>query len=169
VRDDLTGAAKNAAAEVAQLNDLLVATPSAQLEKVRDDMLILVDALERGTVSEETYLEAVAARLHLTADTVQQKLSDIDQFAVEAARNIQDAFADFLFDPFKDGVDKLAENFGAAIRRMIANAVARQRRRRRPRQAPVRRPRLRRRDRRLGRRGPVVAQGGDRRLVCFWY
>ena len=124
VRDDLTGAAKNAAAEVAQLNDLLVATPSAQLEKVRDDMLILVDALERGTVSEETYLEAVAARLHLTADTVQQKLSDIDQFAVEAARNIQDAFADFLFDPFKDGVDKLAENFGAAIRRMIANAVA---------------------------------------------
>lgn len=124
VRDDLTGATKAAADEVKRLNDLLEAMPSAQLEKVRDDMIFLTAALASGKIVEEQYLEAVTARLNSQSDSLKITLSSIDQFAVEAAKNIQDAFADFLFDPFKDGAEGMLQSFGNVIRRMIANAVA---------------------------------------------
>lgn len=45
-------------------------------------------------------------------------------FAEQAARNMQDAFADFLFDPFADGVDGMEQAFADAIRRMVANAAS---------------------------------------------
>lgn len=124
VRDDLTGATKAAADEVKRLNDLLEAMPSAQLEKVRDDMVFLTAALASGKIVEEQYLEAVTARLNGQSDSLKTTLSSLDQFAVEAAKNIQDAFADFLFDPFKDGAEGMLQSFGNVIRRMIANAVA---------------------------------------------
>ena len=124
VRDDLTGAAKTAADEVKRLNDFLADTPTAQIEKARDDMVFLAKALEDGKIKEEQYLEAVIARLGIQGEAVQKTLVDLDQFAVQAASNIQDAFADFLFDPFKDGTDGMLKSFGDAVRRMIANAVA---------------------------------------------
>jgi hypothetical protein len=124
VRDDLTGATKAAADEVKRLNDLLEAMPSAQLEKVRDDMVFLTAALASGKIAEEQYLEAVTARLNGQSDSLKTTLSSLDQFAVEAAKNIQDAFADFLFDPFKNGAEGMLQSFGNVIRRMIANAVA---------------------------------------------
>lgn len=65
-----------------------------------------------------------AAKAGEAFQSIKKPLSEIDQFAVEAARNIQDAFADFLFDPFDNGVKGMVEGFGVAIRRMIANAVA---------------------------------------------
>lgn len=124
VRDDLTGAAKTAADEVKRLNDFLSDTPTAQIEKARDDMVFLAKALEDGKIKEEQYLEAVIARLGIQGDAVQKTLVDLDQFAIQAASNIQDAFADFLFDPFKAGADGMLKSFGDAVRRMIANAVA---------------------------------------------
>jgi hypothetical protein len=124
VRDDLTGAAKTAADEVKRLNDFLADTPTAQIEKARDDMVFLAKALEDGKIKEEQYLEAVIARLGIQGEAVQKTLVDLDQFAIQAASNIQDAFADFLFDPFKDGTDGMLKSFGDAVRRMIANAVA---------------------------------------------
>ena len=124
VRDDLTGAAKTAADEVKRLNDFLSDTPTAQIEKARDDMVFLTKALEDGKIKEEQYLEAVIARLGIQGEAVQKTLVDLDQFAIQAASNIQDAFADFLFDPFKAGTDGMLKSFGDAVRRMIANAVA---------------------------------------------
>ena len=48
----------------------------------------------------------------------------MSEFAVQAARNMQDAFAEFLFDPFKDGTENMLKNFGTMIQKMVANAVA---------------------------------------------
>lgn len=124
VRDDLTGAAKAAAEEVKRLNDLLAATPSAKLESARADMLLLASALEAEKISEEQYLEAVTERLGLQAEKLKETVGELDQFAIQAARNMQTAFADFLFDPFKDGTQGMLKGFGDALRRMIANAVA---------------------------------------------
>jgi hypothetical protein len=45
---------------------------------------------------------------------------EISVFADQAARNMQSAFADFLFDPFQDGLDGLLKNFLQIIQRMIA-------------------------------------------------
>jgi hypothetical protein len=45
-------------------------------------------------------------------------------YAEQAARNMQDAFADFLFDPFKDGIKGMLKGFIDVIRRMVAEAAA---------------------------------------------
>lgn len=49
-----------------------------------------------------------------------------NEFAQQAARNIQSSLADFLFDPFADGADKMAQKFGQTIQRMAADAAAAQ-------------------------------------------
>jgi hypothetical protein len=45
-------------------------------------------------------------------------------FADEAARNMQSAFADFLFDPFEDGLDGMLKGFIDILRRMAAEQLA---------------------------------------------
>jgi hypothetical protein len=44
------------------------------------------------------------------------------EYAKQAARNIQSEFADFLFDPFSEGLDSMLAGFIDVIRRMIAEA-----------------------------------------------
>lgn len=51
---------------------------------------------------------------------------EMSEFAKQAARNMQDAFADFLFDPFEDGLDGMLNNFGKILQRMAAEAAAAQ-------------------------------------------
>lgn len=53
-------------------------------------------------------------------------VSELDQFTVQAARNMQTAFADFLFDPFADGMQGMVKGFADAVRRMAADALAAQ-------------------------------------------
>ena len=48
----------------------------------------------------------------------------LESIADQAARNIQDTFADFLFDPFEDGLEGLVTGFANALRRMAAEALA---------------------------------------------
>lgn len=56
-----------------------------------------------------------------------KKSTDVmSTYAEQAARNMQDAFAEFLFDPFKGGVEGMVSNFGDAIKRMLANYAASQ-------------------------------------------
>lgn len=50
----------------------------------------------------------------------------LETLADQAARNIQDSFADFLFDPFEDGLDGLVESFSNTLRRLAAEALAAQ-------------------------------------------
>lgn len=51
---------------------------------------------------------------------------DMSEFAKQAARNMQDAFADFLFDPFKDGLKGMLAGFIDMLRRMAAEEAAAQ-------------------------------------------
>jgi hypothetical protein len=51
---------------------------------------------------------------------------EMDVFAEQAARNMQDQFADFLFDPFQDGLKGMLKGFVDVIRRMLAEAAAAQ-------------------------------------------
>lgn len=124
VRDDLTGASKLAADEIERLNRLLSETESSKLEETRDDMLLLTQALTLGRIAEEKYLEAVSARLEGTAKKSADASNEIDEFARKAAGNIQSALADFLFDPFSEGTDKMAAKFGQMLQRMAAEAAA---------------------------------------------
>lgn len=55
---------------------------------------------------------------------VRTKLEDISKFALRAARDMQSAFADFLFDPFDEGIKGMLRGFVDIIRRMVAEALA---------------------------------------------
>lgn len=48
----------------------------------------------------------------------------LSQFTIQASRNMQDAFANFLFDPFNTSMGGLLENFTMALRKMAAEAAS---------------------------------------------
>lgn len=52
--------------------------------------------------------------------------NQLSEYGVQAARNMQTAFADFLFDPFENGTQGMLEGFGNAVRRMAADAASAQ-------------------------------------------
>jgi len=115
--------------DMSRLNDLLANTDFSKLQKGQEDMILLARAFSEGIkdadgnlrkLSESEYLDAVATRLGLAKD----KVAELDTFAKTAAENIQNSFADFLFDPFDKGLKGMAQSFGQTVQRMIANAVA---------------------------------------------
>lgn len=55
---------------------------------------------------------------------VAERTGAMTAFADQAARNMQDAFADYLFDPFKDGLGGMLTGFADILRRMAAEAAA---------------------------------------------
>lgn len=107
-----------------RLKDLLAATPTEKLEQMRESMMFLADAFYAGKISAEQFSEAASTALGSIPEEANKATDAMEEFSKQAARNIQDAFADFLFDPFKDGVDGMLKSFGDVIKRMIANAVA---------------------------------------------
>jgi hypothetical protein len=50
----------------------------------------------------------------------------LSQYSIQAARNMQTAFADFLFDPFKNGLDGMLKGFLDIIKRMVAEQASAQ-------------------------------------------
>jgi len=91
-----------------------------QEDLVRETDAILKDSADKaadGVVESITksYEERFGERV--TAMTV---------FAQEAARSMQSAFADFLFDPFENGLKGMLAGFINVIRRMLAELAAQQ-------------------------------------------
>ena len=118
-------AAEQAADSTKRINDMLDDTESAGIEKARDDMLLLVAALEKGVITEQQYVEAASARLKLNdSDKAKESINELDEFTKSAARNMQTSLADFIFDPFANGVDNMAASFGKMLQRMAAEAAA---------------------------------------------
>ncbi len=60
------------------------------------------------------------------ASRTQDANSQMSTFADQAARNMQDAFADFLFDPFSEGLGGMVQSFAKTLQKMAAQAAASQ-------------------------------------------
>jgi tape measure domain-containing protein len=103
------------------------ASTRTDAQQYSDEVIRLNDLLAQGAITQDTYNQAV-----LNAQDAYQKASgqakvageEMSQYAIQAARNQQTAFAQFLFDPFQDGVKGMAAGFLNAIRQMAANAAA---------------------------------------------
>lgn len=82
-----------------------------------------------GVLNEEQHEEAVK-KVTLAYEVQQDKsktgFMDMEEFGKQAARNMQDAFADFLFDPFAEGIDGMLLGFVKVVQRMAAEAAAAQ-------------------------------------------
>jgi hypothetical protein len=59
-------------------------------------------------------------------DPAKKGTDEMSQFSIQAARNMQDAFAEFLFDPFNASTGDMVDNFATALRKMAAEAVSAQ-------------------------------------------
>ena len=65
--------------------------------------------------------EGIAERM---SEALKEPFTELTPYAEQAARNMQDTFADFLFDPFQDGIKGMLKGFIDVIRRMVAEAAA---------------------------------------------
>lgn len=74
----------------------------------------------------EEVLERVQEQLDNAMQGSERWSSQMDELARSAARNMQTAFADFLFDPFEDGLDGMLESFARTLQRMVAEAASQQ-------------------------------------------
>jgi hypothetical protein len=57
-------------------------------------------------------------------ELVNEPFSRMTEFAKQAAQSIQSSFADFLFDPFQNGLKGMLAGFLTVIRRMLAEVAA---------------------------------------------
>lgn len=84
---------------------------------------------EAGLITDQQMIDAVSRldkEYEKNTETVGLWGINIEEFGKRAASNIQDTFADFLFDPFKGGLKEMTKNFVDSVRRMIAEAQAAQ-------------------------------------------
>lgn len=87
-------------------------------EKVDQDRQERLEAqIEKALEDSTTYVENVNRMS-------EKALDQMTVFAEEAARNIQTALADFLFNPFEDGLEGMLMGFVDVLRRMAAEAAA---------------------------------------------
>ncbi len=80
------------------------------------------ELLGEGLIAPEEFNRAMAALVPTTVAA----MTEMDEFAKSAAQNMQSAFADFLFNPFQDGLGGMLKGFGQTIQRMIAEAASAQ-------------------------------------------
>jgi len=104
-------------------------TPAEALNIEIDRLMTLLDngTLGEGAAALELFGRAAqqaGEKMQNLEDQVKSTVAGIDIFAKSAAKNIQSAFAEFLFDPFANGTKSMLQSFGETVRRMIANAAA---------------------------------------------
>ncbi len=105
-----------------RLNALLGATPSAQLESVRDDIRLLNAEFEAGRISVEKYNEAVNARLGNDKPAVPTgEISEIQKNFISGTQNI---FADTIENLGTNGLKNLDKQFGDMLLKLGAQAAA---------------------------------------------
>jgi len=97
------------------------------IEALDAEILRLMTLMDAGAISMETFGRAAqqaGEQMQVLEDNAKTAVDGIDVFAKSAAKNMQTAFAEFLFDPFDKGTKSMLESFGMTVRKMIANAVS---------------------------------------------
>ena len=85
--------------------------------------------LDSGRISEDEFIEAsflIQEQMDSMGEKAAETADKMSEFTIQAARNMQTAFADFLFDPFDQGLEGLVTGFAESLRRMAAEALSQQ-------------------------------------------
>jgi hypothetical protein len=92
----------------------------------REQQIALARLSAEATDGERAEVERLVAEFEKLREEARESTDEMSEFAVQAARDMQSAFADFLFDPFADGLDGMLLGFIDVVRRMVAEAAAAQ-------------------------------------------
>jgi len=87
---------------------------------IREFSLKVAELIRAGIISPEAGQDFIQRFV----DQQEKPFSQLEEFGKQAARNIQTAFANFLFDPFSNGLRGMLAGFLDTIRRMVAEAAA---------------------------------------------
>lgn len=113
---------------VDKLNEVINNTDTKKLEEQRNLIKAIYDEYALGTNealdSVEELTEAVNSALGRQSESIENTTTFMEAAFKRAAENIQDTLADFLFDPFEDGLDGMLLNFVNVLRRMASEALA---------------------------------------------
>lgn len=134
---DLDSAARtSAAAGLSRANSLVqgVLTPVERFRAQIAELNTLVrnGDLERAAAREgidptelqNRIIQSFAPASQAPVDDAKESISDLVVFAEQGARNIQDAFAQFLFDPLEGGLKGFLVSFTNTLRQAAAQAAA---------------------------------------------
>lgn len=113
---------------VAEAESIFEATRTP-IERLQEKLTRLNELLDSGKLDWDTYSRAVfdaQDEFDRLTEKVEEDTNKMSVFAEQAARNMQDAFADFLFDPFEGGLEGLLNSFEQTLRQMAAQAAAAQ-------------------------------------------
>jgi len=97
-------------------------------ERFAGEISKLNDLFDAGVLSVEEYNKAVA-RIQdsfFPVEETEKAVNQMDEFARQAARSMQQHFADFLFNPFENGLKGMLQGFVQTIHKMLAEIVAAQ-------------------------------------------
>lgn len=95
-----------------------------RLMAVREAMLKLNIAAEQFPERAEEINRAIAQLADDEAAILKGSTEQLSTYGEQAAKNIQDAFAEFLFNPFEDGLDGMLSSFINIIQTMVSQAAA---------------------------------------------
>lgn len=122
LRNNINARIKERQREEAELASIYEGTRTA-LERYNAQMERLEQL--RGKLGEDTYMRA-AEQAKAEYEAATETLDALSVYSEQAARNIQDSLANFLFDPFQDGLKGMLRSFVDTLRRMAAEAAAAQ-------------------------------------------
>lgn len=146
---DFTSALKEYNSELLEAEDTAL-EPARARQDIRDSLLTPLEEYQRRikelndpelnlrAVDPETYRRAIEdaqERFSEASDSIARDFGRIEEetanvyehmeeFGKRAAQNIQDSFADFLFNPFDDGLKGMLKSFGDTLRRMAAEQLS---------------------------------------------
>ena len=95
-----------------------------RLMAVREAMLKLNIAAEQFPERAAEINKAIENLADDEAEILRGSTEQLSSYGEQAARNIQDAFAEFLFNPFEDGLEGMLSSFIGIIKTMVSQAAA---------------------------------------------
>mgnify|MGYP005844337477 CR=1 FL=1 len=106
-----------------EYNSLVEATRTP-LEQHSAAIARIGEMYEAGVIPSAAEYAEVVRRTNERFVESQEKVSELSEFTIQAARSMESAFADFLFDPFDQGLKGMLKSFANTIRQMVAQAAA---------------------------------------------
>lgn len=117
------------AGEVAKIEESMWTDSQKAAYAYQQQIETIWQAQQAGVISaqqQKDMVNGVTAEYEKQQETQKDTFFDLDELSKQAARNSQDAFADFLFDPFSQGLDGMLVGFLKVVQRMAAEAAAAQ-------------------------------------------
>ena len=107
----------------------IIAATQTPLENLNSEIELYTTLADRGLITQETLNRALTdagENFNQLTDDVTFATDEMTVFADQAARNMQDSFSDFLFDPFEDGLGGMVDGFLNTMRQMAAELASQQ-------------------------------------------